>query len=380
MTIVSGRLPRTGGATGSGWVETRGREIVATGAGPPPRAPDVAHDGLIATGLCDLQVNGAGGVEALDGGAALDTIDALLAARGITRWLAALPTAEDARVAAAVAAIAERAPDPDHGLAGAHLEGPFLSPAHPGVHRPELLRCPHHGIPAYYGDPWVRLVTLAPELPGALGLIGDLRARGVAVALGHSGADARVAGRALDAGARLVTHLFNAMAPLSHRAPGLAGVALTDRRALPCVIADGHHVDPIVLRIVHAVAADRVVLVSDASAPAATTGGDHRLGGLPVRIDAEGAVRTPDGALAGSGILLDEAVRRWTAATGAARADAVAAASWRPARAIGLRSGLTPGCPADLALLSDGGAADRVMRAGRWLKPGAAGMSAGIHG
>jgi N-acetylglucosamine-6-phosphate deacetylase len=214
-------------------------------------------------------------------------------------------------------------------------------------------------------------VPLAPELPGALALIAELRARGVAVALGHSGADAAIALRALDAGARLVTHLFNAMGPLTHRAPGLAGVALTDPRALPCVIADGHHVDPIVLRLIGAAAPDRVVLVSDASAAAAAAAGKFRLGGRLIHRDATGAVRAADGTLAGSGILLDDAFRTWSDVTGATRAAALAAASSRPARAIGLNAGITAGAPADLVLTSPGGAPQRVMRSGRLLAPGA---------
>ena len=298
---------------------------------------------------------------------ALDAIDALLARHGVTRWLAALPTAEEERTAAALAAVAERAQDPRHGVQGAHLEGPFLAPEHAGVHDRDLLRTPADGIPPSYHSPCVRLVTLAPELPGALPLVRELRARSVAVALGHSGADARTALRALDAGARLVTHLFNAMAPLAHRAPGLAGIALADPRALPCVIADGHHVDPIVLRIVRAAAGDRLILVSDASAPASTTGAVYRLAGMAVRRGADGAVRTLDGALAGSGTLLDEACRTWAAATGATAAEVVAAASARPAAAIGLDVGLRPGSEADLTLTADDGSLVGVMRGGGWL-------------
>lgn len=362
--LVTGELMLPSGPA-HGWIEVRGRRIAATGTGPPPRSPDVEHDGRIEPGLFDLQVNGAAGVEALDGCEALDAIDALLADRGVTRWLAALPTADDERITAAVASIAERAAEPDHGLAGAHLEGPFLAPAHAGVHPTELLRSPAAGVPAYYTTPCVRLVTLAPELPGALPLIAELRARGVAVALGHTGASAAVAQDALDAGARIVTHLFNAMAPLGHRDPGIAGVALTDLRALPSVIADGRHVDPIMLRLVHLAAADRVLLVSDASAPAGAAPGTYRLAGRPVHRDRRGAVRTEAGVLAGSATLLDEAVPTWTAATGTAPGQALAAASVRPAAAIGLAGGLAPGAPADLVLRDPTGDVRAVMRAGR---------------
>jgi N-acetylglucosamine-6-phosphate deacetylase len=213
----------------------------------------------------------------------------------------------------------------------------------------------------------VRLVTLAPELPGALDLVATLRAREVAVALGHSGAHAEVVLRALDAGARLVTHLFNAMAPLAHRDPGLVGVALTDTRVHPCVIADGHHLDPLVLRLVRAAARERVILVSDASAAAAAPEGEYELAGRTVHRDAAGEVRAADGTLAGSGILLDDAVREWARATGAPGAEALTAATIRPAGAIGPAGGLAPGAPADLLLAAADGTPQRVMRAGRWL-------------
>ena len=353
------------GSASPGWIMIEGSRVTASALGRPPGTPDVEHDGLVAPGLLDLQVNGAGGADALDGGDALDAIDDVLARRGVTSWLAALPTTEDERAAAAVTAVAERAADPAHGLAGAHLEGPFLSPDHAGAHRRELLRTPASGVPRHYLDPVVRLVTIAPELDGALELIRSLRRRGITVALGHTGADAGTALRALDAGATLVTHLFNAMAPLAHRAPGLVGVGLTDPRALPCVISDGIHLDPIMLRLCRAAARERILLVSDASAAAGADPGRYRLAGREVTLDVSGAVRTADGVLAGAGILLDEAARRWVRLTGAHLAEALAAASWRPARAIGLDL-LAPGSRADLVLVGEDGSTTRVLRCGRW--------------
>jgi N-acetylglucosamine-6-phosphate deacetylase len=370
--LIAGRMIDPRGRAAPGWIAIEGGRVAATGRGRPPGTPDVEHDGLLAPGLVDLQVNGAAGRDALDGGDALDAIDDVLARRGVTSWLAALPTAEDDRIEALVAAVADRVAEPGHGLAGLHLEGPFLSPEHAGSHRRELLRAPSSGVPGHYADPSVRLVTIAPELDGALTLIRTLRRRGVAVALGHSGADAETARRGLDAGATLVTHLFNAMGPLAHRAPGIAGVALTDPRARPCVIADGVHVDPIVLRLCRAAAGRRVVLVSDASAPAAAGPGTYRLGGSLVAADASGTVRTEAGTLAGSGVLLDGMVRRWARLAGASVPAALAAASWRPAHAIGLAP-LDPGAPADVVLLSEVGETVRILRLGRWLEPSRAG-------
>lgn len=370
--LIAGRVADARGLDAPGWLRVEGDRIAATGLGAPPRSPDVEHGGLIGPGLVDLQVNGAGGHDALAGGGeGLDRIDEVLARHGVSGWLAALPTAEDERVAAVVDAARERVRDPGHGLCGVHLEGPFLAPDHAGAHRRELLRPPTAGVPAHYFAEAVRLVTLAPELDGALELIARLRRAGIAVALGHSGADAGTAGRALDAGATLVTHVFNAMAPLHHRAPGLAGVALTDRRALPCVIADGLHLDPLVLRLCRAAAGERLILVSDAAAPAAAPAGDYELAGRRVRADA-GTVRTADGTLAGSGMLLDGMLGRWVRHTGAGPGEALAAAAWRPSRVLGADA-LKAGAPADLVLLGDDGRLERVLRRGRWLEPAGAG-------
>jgi N-acetylglucosamine-6-phosphate deacetylase len=234
------------------------------------------------------------------------------------------------------------------------------------MHAAEYLRTPADGVPEYYRSPAVRLVTLAPELPGALDLIAQLRSRGVAVALGHSGAPAEVARHALAAGAGLVTHLFNAMAPLDHRAPGLAGAALVDDEARVGIIADGLHVDPLVLEIVRRAAGSRVVLVSDATPAAAAPPGTFEMGGVKIASDVSGAVRTEAGKLAGSALTLDVAVRNWATMTAATPAEAIAAAGEVPGRVLGIAAGLRPGDRADIALFDDDLAVQRVMRLGSW--------------
>lgn len=364
--LLAGRLARRGKAR-DGWLEIEGEWITAAGEGPPARTPDERLEGTVAPGLCDLQVNGARGHEVTDGAAALDAIDASMLARGVTGYLANVVTTEEQIAERAVSEIAERAADPRSPLEGAHLEGPFLDPDHAGMHRAELLRPPAGGLPSFYSSPAVRLVTVAPELPGALELIAELRSRGLVVALGHSAASAEVACRAVDAGATLVTHIFNAMRPLHHRAPGLAGQALMDARVGVCVIADGLHVDPLVLELVRRAAGGRVVLVSDASSAAAAAPGAYVMAGVEVEVREDGSVRTADGRLAGSDLTLDRAVRNWTGMTGATLAEAVCAASERPAAAIGLPVPLAPGSPADLVLLDDEGGVRRVMRRGAWV-------------
>jgi N-acetylglucosamine-6-phosphate deacetylase len=211
------------------------------------------------------------------------------------------------------------------------------------------------------------LITLAAELDGGLDLVRALRAHGVTVSLGHSGADMASARAAFDAGAAMVTHVFDAMAPLHHRAPGLVGAALVDPRVRVGIIADGHHVDAAVLELVRRTARRRVVLVSDASPAAAAPDGHYTIGGVTLVRGSDGIARTRQGVLAGSAILLDDAVRAWTALTGATLAETIMAASDEPAAAIGLARPLAVGSPADLVLMDDAGAVLRVMRGGAWV-------------
>jgi N-acetylglucosamine-6-phosphate deacetylase len=364
--LLAGRLAR-GGFLSPGWIEIDGERIAALGAGEPPRAPDEEHAGILAPGLLDLQVNGAGGHEVTGGPAALDAIDAVQLAHGVTGYLPTIVSTDDMTVERSLAELAERAADPASPVLGVHLEGPFLARAHAGMHPPGRLRSPADGVPQYVWSDCVRLVTLAPELPGALELVAALADRGVAVALGHSGADAETARAALVAGARLVTHVFDAMAPLHQRAPGLVGVALTDDRAAVSVIADGLHVDAIVLELVRRAAGPRAVLVSDASPAAAAPAGRYRLAGVAIEHTREGHVRAADGRLAGSALTLDAAVRGWVSLTRSSLAEAIAAASEAPAAVLGLPAGLHAGAAADVAVLDDEGTVQRTMRHGRWL-------------
>lgn len=359
--MMAGAVARSGAAR-EGWVEIDGPLVAAIGDGAPPRAPTERVDGLLSAGLVDLQVNGAAGHEVTGDEAALDAIEHALLQHGITAWLPTVITTDEPAAERTVARLARRAADPASTVAGIHVEGPFLAPGHAGMHRGELLRLPTDGVPAYLRHPAVRVVTLAPELPGALALIEELAAGRVTVSLGHSGADAATALRAVDAGARMVTHLFNAMAPLGHRAPGLAGLALTDERLTLGVIADGAHVDPLVLKLVHAAAAARVVLVSDLSPAAAAHTPVTSFAGIALDPDGRAAGR-PAGGLR----LLDQDVSTWATATGTSLAAALQAAGERPAVLAGLPAPLTPGAPADLVEWDAAGHVRRVMRAGRWL-------------
>lgn len=361
MTVVLAGPLAWRGAEADGWLAIEDGRVLGAGHGAPPEAPTERVEGLLSPGLVDVQVNGAGGFEVTGDDAALDAIEAALLAHGVTSWLPTVISAEEPEAAATVRRLAARAADPRSTVAGVHLEGPFLSPVHAGMHRSRNLRRPSEGIPPYVRDPAVRIVTLAPELDGALDLVAELAAAGVTVSLGHSGADAETALAAIAAGARMVTHLFNAMGPLHQRAAGLPGVALTDERLAVGVIADGVHVEARVLNIVGHCAAARVVLTSDASPAAASPVPVSEFAGVP--LDAEGR---HDGRPAGSLALLDSHVAVWQRATGLPRAAALHAATESPAALAGLPAPLVPGSPADLVEWGPDGRVARVMRGGEW--------------
>lgn len=301
-----------------------------------------------------------------DGMAGLRTIDALQLAHGVTSYLPTIITTSDQEATEAVATITERMKDPGSPIAGIHLEGPFLSPEFRGVHRLEYLRTPAGGVPDYVWSDAVRMVTIAPELPGALELIRALRRKGIVVSVGHTGASAEEAERAFEAEATCVTHLFNAMRQFDHRNPNVPGRALTWDGVSLGIIPDGHHVHPIVLSLVDRAARSRVVLVTDATpAAGAPPGAPLVMAGVRLEV-AGGRVTGPDGRLAGSALTLDSAIRDWMVHTGAPVEAALVAASERPAAVIGLQ-GLEIGAPADLVLLDEGLTVDAVMRKGDWV-------------
>jgi N-acetylglucosamine-6-phosphate deacetylase len=225
-------------------------------------------------------------------------------------------------------------------MPGLHLEGPLLSPARAGAHRVGEIAGAGATIDDVLEDLLgvgaVRVVTLAPERPGALALIHRLRQAGVTVSLGHTDATFEQTVAGIDAGATLVTHLFNAMSPLHHRAPGAVGAALADDRITVMLIADGVHVHPAALNVaLRSKGAERVALVTDAIAAAGAPPGRYALAGVEVISDGQTA-RLADGTLAGSTLTLDRAVRMMAGVAGARLEDALAMASSVPAAVIGL--------------------------------------------
>jgi N-acetylglucosamine-6-phosphate deacetylase len=324
--------------------------------------------GLAAPGFVDLQVNGFAGVDLLtsDADGYRRAGEALLET-GVTAYLPAFITAQEEELVAALRGV-PRGNGAGPRILGVHLEGPFLAPRRLGTHPSAARRDPDTELLSRLLDAGpIRLVTLAPELPGSERLIDLLRARGVAVSCGHTDATAAQANAAFDRGASTVTHLFNAMRPFRHRDPGIAGAALARDDVIVQVILDGVHLADDTARVVWRAAAGRVALVTDAVAGAGASDGLYRLGGVELEIR-DGVVRGPDGQLAGSVLTMDEAVRNLHA-LGVPLEDSLAAASTVPARVIGAADAgtLEIGLPADLVVLDDNLAVDRVLRAGEAL-------------
>jgi N-acetylglucosamine-6-phosphate deacetylase len=253
---------------------------------------------------------------------------------------------------------------------GFNLEGPFIAPARRGAHNPRHIVAPAD-VPPDQLEPLLdelRLITIAPEVPGGLALIGRLAARGVVCSLGHSDAKLDEARAGYAAGARSTTHLFNAMSGVDHHRPGLA-VAALGGDAYVELIADGHHVDPSLWPLIRRTkASDRLLLVSDALQAAGTGEGRTTFGGLEVEIRNDRATLVAGGALAGSVIALDTAVRN-VVREGAELPAAVAAASTNPADLLGLddRGRIEVGRRADLVELSADLRVQRVAREGAWV-------------
>jgi N-acetylglucosamine-6-phosphate deacetylase len=323
---------------------------------PGPAAPRCRIPGgwLVAPGFVDLQVNGFGGAEIGDDAAENAVVARSLPRAGVTAFCPTLVTrSPDAYRSAARALRATRWPADGARPLGAHLEGPFLNPARAGAHRPDDMRPPTEAaVEALIDDFRPAIVTLAPELDGALAAIGRIRAAGAVASVGHTDADAAHGVRAIAAGARLLTHVLNAMGAITARDPRALVAFLSSPEAYVSLIGDGLHVDPAVMALVARLAAGRLILVSDASAPAGAPAGRYRLGPRVVHHDGR-AVRTGDGRLAGSALGIDAGVRTLVAA-GIERVAALDAACEAPRRLLGLLPGLAHGEPADLVVLDEG--------------------------
>ncbi len=306
--------------------------------------------GIIVPGFVDLHIHGGMNVDVMNASRAdLVRLGAFLATRGVTGYFpttVAAPMDDTCRALDHLASIIEDTAEKTTAACarplGIHLEGPFLSHKRCGVHRPENLRPP---TLAAFDQLWqaarghVRMMTIAPELPGALEVIAAAASKNILVSIGHSDADSSAARAAIAAGARHATHTFNAMRPLDHREPGILGETLTNPALTADIIADGIHVAPSIVKLFFQMKGnDRSVLITDATSATGMPNGRYKLGMMEVEVR-DGRC-TLDGKLAGSVLTLDAAVRNVMSFAGLSLQQAVCAATINPARAARLAGGV----------------------------------------
>lgn len=364
LVITGGDVIVAGAQAGVADVEFAGELIgavrmdVPTAVGPGDQFD--AADLIVAPGFIDAQINGAHGIDVTEEPHRIGELGAELPRYGVTSFVPTVITCSPGERAAALAA--DRTGGRSGGGWGAtaiglHLEGPMLAPSRRGRHPERWLDVPSTAlIEGWTRDAGVVMVTIAPELPGALDVIEQLVGDGVVVSIGHTDADASCVAEAKRAGATAVTHLFNAMAPFGHRSPGPIGVTLADASLIAGLICDGIHVDPLAVNVAwRALGPDRLMLVTDATVVLGLAPGRRRLGEVDIDVSSAG-VRTADGTLAGSDLALDQAVRNLVAFTACTAAEAVATVTTTPARLLGLddRGALETGRRGDVVVLDAG--------------------------
>jgi N-acetylglucosamine-6-phosphate deacetylase len=324
---------------------------------------------VLAPGFIDIHIHGGGGHDVMEAGTdALPPVERLLASHGVSSYFPTTVTAPLDKTLSALASLAdaieasdaETVPrEPRARPLGIHLEGPFISHCRRGVHPPEDLLTPSLAAFERFWEAargHIRVLTIAPELPGAIEVITEAAKRGVCVSLGHSDAEIGAARAGVAAGARHATHTFNAMRPLGHRDPGILGEVLTDLRLSADIIVDGIHLDPAVVQIfLKLKGPDNAVLITDATAATGMPDGRYRLGSLEVEVK-DGRCMS-GGNLAGSVLTMDLAVRNVMRFAQWDLQQTVRLATINPARVVGLPGGgwLKPGAPADFVVLSPAG-------------------------
>jgi len=351
--------------------------ISSRAAGSVPPGAEVLNfpEATLAPSFFDVHIHGAAGHDAMEATSeALGAMGKFLASRGTGSFLATTVTAPMDATLRAVSGLAKlMAREPAEGAAcplGIHLEGPFLSHAKRGVQPAEYLLAPDIGVFDKLfdaGEGYVRLMTLAPELPGATELAAHAAGRGVRVSLGHSNATAAETRPVIAAGASSATHTFNAMRPLDHREPGILGEVLTDDRLYAELICDGIHSMPEMARLWwRAKGPERAILVTDAMSAAGMHDGEYRLGGLTVQV-AQGRA-TADGVLAGSVLTLDRALSNFLKFTGATVEQGLRLLTSNPAAMTGFEKEtgrVRAGCAANLVAVSTEGRLEASFVKGR---------------
>lgn len=380
LTVDGGRIAAVDNAPGAGGAGTghagTGHEEAGTGAGTGADAFDLTGHWIV-PGFVDMHVHGGGGAAfSADAEEALRVVDTHRR-YGTTSMVASTVTGELSDLAEQAAVLSELTEQGD--LVGLHFEGPFISPQRCGAHDPALLRDPDPTevrklVDAARGT--ARMVTLAPELPGGLKAVRTLADAGVLAAVGHTDSSYEATHAAIDAGASVATHLFNAMPGLGHRLPGPVAALLEDERVTVELIDDGTHLHSAVVQLAfRAAGSARVAFITDAMSAAGMGDGRYVLGSMEVEVSDGVARLVEGGSIAGSTLTLDTAFRRAVTVDGLPVADAVRALSANPARLLGIddRTGsLEVGKDADLVVLDGDFAVAGVLRRGEWVvRPGA---------
>nr|WP_202897849.1 N-acetylglucosamine-6-phosphate deacetylase [Actinopolymorpha pittospori] len=371
--LANGKVVTPDAVLDPGWIEVVNERIVGVGEGIPARPADVDLAGrIVVPGFVDTHVHGGGGASYLT--ATLEDtarVAEFHRSHGTTTTFASLVSTTAEELERQVVATADLVVDGV--VAGMHLEGPWISEARKGAHDPACLRPAERAELdrlLALGRGTIRMVTLAPELPGGLDAVRRVCEAGVVAAVGHSDADYTTVIDAVDAGATVATHLFNGMPPLHHRAPGPVGALLEDERVTVELIADGMHVHPGVIAVAaRSAGADRVSLVTDAMAAAGMPDGVYNLGHRPVRVE-NGLVMLISGeSIAGSTLTMDAAFRLAVQQAGQTLTQAARMASTTPARTFGLTEvgALQAGLLADLVVLDSELGTAAVMRRGSWV-------------
>ncbi|MFD5386608.1 N-acetylglucosamine-6-phosphate deacetylase [Streptomyces sp. NPDC127074] len=384
-TVLTGaRVVLPGGVVDNGRVTVEGTRITAAGsAADTASGPGEEAEGAldlpgrwIVPGFVDLHVHGGGGAS-FSAGTPEESLTAIRTHRlhGTTTMLASTVTGDLDDLARQAAVLSELVEQGE--LAGIHFEGPFISPHRCGAHQPSLLRAPDPAdvrklVDAARGT--ARMMTLAPELPGGLESVRLLADSGVLAAVGHTDSTYEATREAVEAGATVATHLFNAMPSLLHRAPGPIAALLEDERVTIELINDGTHLHPAMLELAfHRAGADRVAFITDAMGAAGMNDGRYPLGPMEVEVT-DGVARISDGptagSIAGSTLTLDRAFQRAVTIDGLSVAETVRALSATPARLLGIADrvgSLEAGKDADLVVLDDDFQLRGVMRRGSWV-------------
>jgi N-acetylglucosamine-6-phosphate deacetylase len=353
-TLFRGHVHGFNGDATAVLVEDGAIAWVGSGRAPARADEEVVAEtgGVIAPGFIDLQSNGFGGHDAASGADAITAMSQLLPSTGVTAFLPTLISAP-VHVGAAFADAAREADAPGSRVLGAHIEGPFLNPSFRGAHERTCLVAPTHAHVDVLLAARPRLVTIAPELSGGLEAIARFHRAGIMVSAGHTGADFEQGRRAIDAGVRFGTHVYNAMPAVHHRHPGIALALLLDNRVTVGLIADGEHVHPAICeQLVRTKGWQHVALTTDQTAAAGSPAGSYSLTGRTVVSDGT-VVRLEDGTLAGSASSMADLVSRMAGLPGLSAAKAIAMASTVPARVLGERSlgRIRAGACADLVVL-----------------------------